>query len=122
MPGLIKSSSALRAVFDQVSLRIENLVAEQIAEVSSKDLIVKVDYLPKIEVLLLTSVKAILLVGGFGENKYLYDRLQGCHASDNIQVMQVNGAFVFRYPSLILTLVMKCADGPRSAVERLCGV
>ncbi|KAM0796671.1 hypothetical protein BDR22DRAFT_866080 [Usnea florida] len=68
---------ALRAVFDHISLQIENLVSEQIAEVSDKDL----------------AVKAILLVGGFGENRYLYDRLVKCHAHDGVQVMQVNGAW-----------------------------
>ena len=33
---------ALRAVFDLISLQIENLVSEQIAEVSDQDLAVKV--------------------------------------------------------------------------------
>lgn len=39
---LMDPRSALRAVFDHVSLQIENLVAEQIAEVSGKNLTVKV--------------------------------------------------------------------------------
>lgn len=39
---LIDSRPALRAVFDHISLQIENLVSEQIAEVSDKDLAVKV--------------------------------------------------------------------------------
>lgn len=39
---LIKSRSALRTVFDHISLQIETLIAEQIAEVSDKDLTVKV--------------------------------------------------------------------------------
>ncbi|KAL8953266.1 MAG: hypothetical protein Q9222_000871 [Ikaeria aurantiellina] len=68
---------ALRVVFDHVSLQIENLISEQIAQVTEKGL----------------SVKSILLVGGFGENRYLYDRLLQCHSNDGIQVMQVNGAW-----------------------------
>ena len=91
---LIKSRSALRTVFDHIFLQIEKLVAEQIAEVSEKNLRVKVRYMLFAELLALTRVQAILLVGGLGRNKYLYDRLMVCHASDGVQVMQVNGAFV----------------------------
>ena len=39
----MKLRAALRAVFDHVSLQIEDLVAKQIAEVSEKNLSVKVD-------------------------------------------------------------------------------
>ena len=39
---LMKARSTLRVVFDHVSLQIENLVSEQIAEVSEKNLRVKV--------------------------------------------------------------------------------
>ena len=42
----MKPRAALRAVFDYISLQIENLVAEQIAEVSEKNLSVKVDNYP----------------------------------------------------------------------------
>lgn len=39
---LTKSRSALRTVFDHISLQIENLIAEQIAGVSDKNLKVEV--------------------------------------------------------------------------------
>ena len=68
--------SALRAIFDHVSLQIENLVAGQIAQVREKNL----------------EVKAILLVGGFGESKYLLERLRNAHRNEGIAVTQVVGA------------------------------
>jgi len=37
--------------------------------------------------------QAILLVGGFGANKYLYQRLKDAHQSEGIEVLQVNGAW-----------------------------
>ncbi|KAL8774384.1 MAG: hypothetical protein Q9203_004239 [Teloschistes exilis] len=67
---------ALRVVFDHVSLQIEDLVRKQISEVSDKGL----------------QVKSVLLVGGFGENRYLYDRLEQSHNQNGIQILQVNGA------------------------------
>lgn len=69
--------SALVAVFDHVSQQIQKLVADQIAEVAEKGL----------------TVKAILLVGGFGANQYLYERLRACHEANDVQVLQVNGAW-----------------------------
>ncbi|MCJ1459513.1 hypothetical protein MMC28_009892 [Mycoblastus sanguinarius] len=71
------SFEKIRVVFDHISLKISALVADQIAEVSGKGL----------------TVKATLLVGGFGENRYLYDHIEKCHAKDAIQVMQVNRAW-----------------------------
>lgn len=35
----------------------------------------------------------MLLVGGFGANKYLHNRLKTSHKSKNIEVLQVNGAW-----------------------------
>ncbi|KAL8838117.1 MAG: hypothetical protein Q9170_002258 [Blastenia crenularia] len=85
---------ALRVVFDHVALQIENLISEQIAQVSEKGLLVKVTTHPDHKNGdLLRLWQSILLVGGFGENRYLYDRLLKCHSSDGIQVMQVNGAW-----------------------------
>ncbi len=101
---LTKSRSTLRAVFEPVFKQIEDLVKGQIAEVSSRNLTVKVRYMPFVDILVLTGVKAILLVGGLGENTCLYERLVNCHASDGVQVMQVNRAFVFPISSPLLTL------------------
>jgi hypothetical protein len=39
-----------------------------------------------------TTFKAILLVGGFGESNYLYERLQNSHRSQGIPILQVTGA------------------------------
>lgn len=108
MTKLINLRSALRAVFDHISLQIEKLVADQIAEVSDKNLTVKVRGREPYETSLLISDKAILLVGGFGENRYLYDRLVTCHANDGIQVMQVNGAFVSPNRLLFHTCTNSC--------------
>lgn len=35
----------------------------------------------------------MLLVGGFGANKYLHNRSKTSHKSKNIEVLQVNGAW-----------------------------
>ena len=96
-------------------------MSEQIAEVSDKDLAVKVRKSVPLTKASANLSKAILLVGGFGENRYLYDRLVKCHAHDGIQVMQVNGAFVFfyfylLYSRLTLKLVQMVLDLPWSNV------
>ena len=46
------------------------------------------------QALFLNSNQAVLLVGGFGESKFIYNRLKACHEPKGIQVLQVNGAFV----------------------------
>ena len=42
----------------------------------------------------LNCIKAVLLVGGFGESKFIYNRLRTSHAPNGINVLQVSGAFV----------------------------
>jgi tRNA A37 threonylcarbamoyltransferase TsaD len=37
------------------------------------------------------NIQAVLLVGGFGTNKYIYKRLKNAHRSDGIEVLQVPG-------------------------------
>ncbi|KAJ4416814.1 hypothetical protein N0V82_006543 [Gnomoniopsis sp. IMI 355080] len=69
--------TAIQGLFDDVCGRIDNLVDNQIRAVEMKDL----------------KVKAILLVGGFGENKYLHQRLETTYRSKEIRVMQVNGSW-----------------------------
>ncbi|KAJ3526973.1 hypothetical protein NM208_g1479 [Fusarium decemcellulare] len=69
--------SMLRTIFDHVCGQIDNLVDNQIREVSSKGL----------------HVKAILLVGGFGSSKFLHHRLEQSFSSANIAVVQVDGAW-----------------------------
>ncbi|KAF2200940.1 actin-like ATPase domain-containing protein [Delitschia confertaspora ATCC 74209] len=67
----------LRTVFDFVINQIVNLVDNQIDEVQERG----------------QRVKAILLVGGFGSSKYMYQRLKNAHRGVGIQVLQVNGAW-----------------------------
>ncbi|RDI80134.1 hypothetical protein Vi05172_g9924 [Venturia inaequalis] len=69
-------SNMVRTIFDHIIGKILILVDNQIDEVRAKDL----------------TVKAILLVGGFGANKYLYTRLTDAHQNDGVKVLQVNGA------------------------------
>jgi tRNA A37 threonylcarbamoyltransferase TsaD len=66
----------LQTVFDHVINQIIIYVDKQLDEVQEKGL----------------GVKAILLVGGFGSNKYMHKRLKNAHQADGIQVLQVNGA------------------------------
>lgn len=47
-------------------------------------------YTPCIKSMLLTlSCKAVLLVGGFGSNKYLHKRLKDAHNNNGIEVLKV---------------------------------
>lgn len=66
----------LRTVFDHVCGQIDTLVQNQIDEVASNGL----------------EVKAILLVGGFGSSKYLHNRLEQSYSSQDISILQVDGA------------------------------
>ena len=45
------------------------------------------------EALFLNPNQSILLVGGFGESKFIYNRLKTCHEPTGVQILQVNGAF-----------------------------
>ncbi|ORY19539.1 hypothetical protein BCR34DRAFT_609684 [Clohesyomyces aquaticus] len=69
----------LRTVFDMVCGQVVNLVEKQIAEVAHNGL----------------SVKTILLVGGFGANRYLYHRiLSSCRTIDEkMTVIQLKDAW-----------------------------
>ncbi|KAI8713929.1 hypothetical protein NCS52_01239000 [Fusarium sp. LHS14.1] len=69
--------SMLRTVFDHVCGQIDTLVQNQIDEVASNGL----------------AVKAILLVGGFGSSKYLHHRLEQSYSSQDISILQVDGAW-----------------------------
>ncbi|KAH9437236.1 hypothetical protein MCOR02_000892 [Pyricularia oryzae] len=62
------SASTMRTVFDHVCGQIENLIQKQLQS-------------------------AILLVGGFGESKYLYHRLEESYQSCGIRVIQAQGAW-----------------------------
>ena len=75
---LIFSRNALKTIFDTVFLQIEKLVSDQLSQIKAKGLI----------------AKAIFLVGGFGESRYLYNRLKACHRSDGIAVLGVTSAYV----------------------------
>ncbi|QDS68467.1 hypothetical protein FKW77_010834 [Venturia effusa] len=68
-------ANSVKTIFDIVINKISHLVDKQVEE--SKD----------------NDVDAILLVGGFGANKYLHNRLKLSNKSQNIQVLQVNGAW-----------------------------
>ncbi|KAL2060461.1 hypothetical protein VTL71DRAFT_9492 [Oculimacula yallundae] len=69
--------SALQGIFDHVFLQIEALIANQVAQIKKQN----------------KCVEAILLVGGFGESKYLHDRVSNCHKSDGTHIFRVQGAW-----------------------------
>lgn len=66
----------IKTVFDYVTGQVIQLVQDQVSEVQSEEL----------------EVRSILLVGGFGSNRYLHHRLETSYRSKNISVLQVNGA------------------------------
>jgi hypothetical protein len=68
----------LRTVFDHVINQIVNLVDKQVDEVQERG----------------QRVRAILLVGGFGANRYMHQRLKSAHPGGAVQVLQVSGAYV----------------------------
>ncbi|KAF2624867.1 actin-like ATPase domain-containing protein [Macroventuria anomochaeta] len=67
----------LKTIFDHVINQIMRLVEKQIDEVEDKG----------------SNVKAILLVGGFGTNRYMHKRLDEAHKTTGIQVLQINGGW-----------------------------
>jgi hypothetical protein len=75
---LIFFRNALKTIFDTVFLQIEKLVSDQLSQITAKGL----------------TAKAIFLVGGFGESRYLYNRLKACHRGDGISVLGVTSAYV----------------------------
>ncbi|KAI1660440.1 hypothetical protein F4813DRAFT_400656 [Daldinia decipiens] len=70
-------ANMLRTVFDHICGQIDTLVQNQTMEVQGRGL----------------KVKAILLVGGFGESKYLHSRLENAYTSEGVRVLQVDGAW-----------------------------
>ena len=66
----------LLTIFNYVCGQIECLVQDQVAEVESNG----------------GSVRAVLLVGGFGSSKFLHDRLEQSYKSVNTSIIQVEGA------------------------------
>ena len=68
----------MKNIFDNVFLQIEKLVSDQLLQIKSKGL----------------TAKAIFLVGGFGNNRYLYSRLKACHMRDGISVLVVKSEYV----------------------------
>ncbi|GAW26934.1 putative hsp70 family chaperone protein [Rosellinia necatrix] len=69
--------TVLRTIFDHIYCKIDQLVQQQVREVQEKNL----------------NVKSILLVGGFGENRYIHQQLEATYKSQNIRVLQVDGAW-----------------------------
>ncbi|KAI0517987.1 hypothetical protein F5B22DRAFT_654313 [Xylaria bambusicola] len=67
----------LRTIFDHIYCQIDTLVQNQVSQVQAKNLV----------------VKSILLVGGFGGNRYIHSRLEAAYRSQNIRVLQVEGAW-----------------------------
>jgi tRNA A37 threonylcarbamoyltransferase TsaD len=72
---LIIHRNVLRTLFDHIINQIMALVDRQIDEAQDKG----------------QNIQAVLLVGGFGTNKYIYKRLKNAHRSDGIEVLQVPG-------------------------------
>ncbi|KAH6895964.1 hypothetical protein B0T10DRAFT_545558 [Thelonectria olida] len=70
-------TSMLRTVFDYVCGQIDTLIQRQVNQVQDKG----------------STVKAILLVGGFGASKYLHKRIENSYSSLGIRVLQVDGAW-----------------------------
>jgi len=68
--------NTLRAVFDSICEKIQALVEKQLRGIQRKGL----------------AVKAVVLVGGFGESKYLHNYLKTANIKDNIRVLQEPGA------------------------------
>ncbi|KAJ8131335.1 hypothetical protein O1611_g2287 [Lasiodiplodia mahajangana] len=69
--------NVLRTIFDHIYCSIDTLVQNQVQEVQGKGLV----------------VKSILLVGGFGGNRYIHNRLEATYGSQNIRVLQVDDAW-----------------------------
>ncbi|KAF1830154.1 actin-like ATPase domain-containing protein [Decorospora gaudefroyi] len=69
--------SVLKTVFDHVIGQIMRLVEKQIDDAQENG----------------NCVKAILLVGGFGTNRYMHKQLKDAHKKSGIQVLQNNGAW-----------------------------
>ncbi|KAH6849437.1 hypothetical protein B0T12DRAFT_418225 [Alternaria alternata] len=69
--------NVLRTLFDHIINQIMALVDRQIDEAQDKG----------------QNIQAVLLVGGFGTNKYIYKRLKNAHRSDGIEVLQVPGGW-----------------------------
>ncbi|KAH7081489.1 hypothetical protein BKA63DRAFT_462626 [Paraphoma chrysanthemicola] len=69
--------SVLKTIFDHVIGKILRLVEKQIDEVLDRG----------------SQVKSILLVGGFGTNRYMHQQLKEAHHSSGTQVLQNNGAW-----------------------------
>lgn len=69
--------TALKTIFDHVIGQIMRLVEKQIDEIQDKR----------------NKAKAILLVGGFGTNRYMYSQLSGAYKKSGIQVLQNDGAW-----------------------------
>ncbi|KAG9557021.1 hypothetical protein KCU71_g11127, partial [Aureobasidium melanogenum] len=67
----------LKSMFDLVCNQIQNLVEKQIEDVQDNN----------------GRVKAVLLVGGFGSSKYLYNHLAACQRSSGIRVLQSTNAW-----------------------------
>jgi tRNA A37 threonylcarbamoyltransferase TsaD len=85
----------LKTIFDVVCGQVVDLVDKQINEVRKKGYNVKVRKTYLCNLSLPDSVKqTVLLVGGFGANKYLYHRLEAlCKSEDrDINVIQLKNA------------------------------
>ncbi len=83
----------MQGIFDQVFLQIEALIANQVAQIKrqNKSVEVRMQYPFELRHILM-GPKAILLVGGFGESKYLHDRVSNCHRADGTYIYRVQGA------------------------------
>ncbi|KAF4457415.1 kinase-like protein [Fusarium austroafricanum] len=73
---IILTSTALRTIFDLTCGQVDSLIDKKIKEIEGGGL----------------QVRAVLLVGEFGSNQYLYSRLIESYSPDNITVLQVDDA------------------------------
>ena len=89
MYSLTASRSTLCTIFDGVFCKIQELVDSQISAVKERGIPVKVRNPGASHSSLVSQeAKAILLVGGFGESKYLFDRLSAANKAERIAVLQ----------------------------------
>ncbi len=93
-------SEALHNIFQPVFKDIDRLVGEQVKEVyikrmkerHPKGFEIKVATFFRLARKILTSSKAIFLVGGFGSSAYLCESIRAAHM--DVQVIQPNDAYV----------------------------
>ncbi|KAF1348323.1 hypothetical protein EJ07DRAFT_160131 [Lizonia empirigonia] len=82
----------LKTTFDHIIGQVLRLVEKQITEVGDRG----------------NDVKAILLVGGFGTNRYMHKQLDEAYKTLGIKVLQTNNGYLNHNKPLLLNPADKC--------------